>query len=178
MAVYPFEGRKPYVHSTAYVFPGATVIGDVTIGERVWIGPGAVIRGDYGSIEIGDYSAVEDNCVIHARPGERTRIGKHVTLGHSCVVHTAEIKDWAIIGMNSVVSDFAGVGEWAVVAEGAVVPTRGGVPDRSVAAGVPAKIIGRINDEYVSLWTRYKENYNSFCTRYPPFIPGEAHGGR
>ena len=74
MGIYSFEGRIPRIKDSAYVFPNATVIGDVEIGEQVWIGPGAVLRGDYGSIYVGDYSAVEDNCVIHARPGERTYI--------------------------------------------------------------------------------------------------------
>jgi phenylacetic acid degradation protein len=174
MGIHNFEGRVPRIHSSSYIFPTATVIGDVTIGEQVWVGPGAVLRGDYGTIVIDDFSAVEDNCVVHARPGEKTTIGKHVTLGHGCVIHTSTIQDWAIIGMKAVVSDFAEVGVWAVVAEGAVVPNRVSIPSKAIAAGVPAKVIGSVSDEYISLWTTYKQNYNSFCKRYPPFIEG-AH---
>ncbi|MHB1663481.1 MAG: gamma carbonic anhydrase family protein, partial [Thermoplasmataceae archaeon] len=88
MTVFEFEGRVPEIAESSYVFHNATVIGAVKIGENVWVGPGAVIRGDYGEIIVGDGTAVEDNCVIHARPGERTIIGKNVTLGHSCVIHT------------------------------------------------------------------------------------------
>ncbi|MHB8360791.1 MAG: gamma carbonic anhydrase family protein [Thermoplasmataceae archaeon] len=166
MAVYEFEERVPELSKSCFVFGNATVIGKVTIGENVWVGPGAVIRGDYGEIIIGDGTAVEDNCVIHARPGEKTIIGKNVTLGHSCVIHTAEIEDNATIGMKSVVTDFAKVGKWAVIAEGSVVKKGQVIPDEAIAAGVPAKEIGKVKDEFKVQWTVYKKNYQSFCSRY------------
>ena len=72
MAVYEFEGRSPTVAPSAYVHPSAEIIGLVTIGQGCWIGPGARLRGDYGEIRLGDGTSVEDNCVVHARPGERT----------------------------------------------------------------------------------------------------------
>lgn len=166
MPVYEFEGKHPEVDPSAYIFPTAVVIGNVTIGKEVWIGPGAVIRGDYGEIVIGDYTAVEDNVVVHARPNERTTVGKHVTIGHLSVIHTPTIHDWAVIGMGSTVSDFAEIGEWAAVAEGAVVRNRSVVPNHGIAAGVPAKVIGETTEEYRALWTDYKKNYNTFCRRY------------
>lgn len=166
MPVYEFEGRVPVIDPTAYVFPNATVIGKVTLGRNVWVGPGAVLRGDYGEIEVGDFTAVEDNVVVHARPSEKTTIGKHVTLGHLSVIHTPAISDWAVIGMGATVSDFARIGEWAAVAEGAVVRNKAEIPPGAIAAGVPAKVIGEISDSYRELWTSYKENYNTFCRRY------------
>ncbi len=166
MGIFSFEGRRPIVHNGAYIFPNASVIGKVSVGENVWIGPGAVVRGDYGEVEIGDFTAVEENCIIHARPGEKTAIGKHVTLGHGCIIHTGTIEDWAVIGMGAVVSDFAKIGEWAAVGEGAVVKNRSEIPAQSIAVGVPAKVVGKIDDDYRKMWTDYKWNYNSFCERY------------
>lgn len=121
MAIYEFEGRKPRLGQGTYVHPSAEVIGDVSVGNNCWIGPGARLRGDYGTIVIGDGASIEDNCVVHARPGEITRIGAHVTVGHAAVIHNATVHDYAVIGMGAIVSDWANVGEWAVVAEGAVV---------------------------------------------------------
>ncbi len=166
MTSYAFEGRKPVIDRTAYIFPSATVIGDVVIGEHTWIGPGAVLRGDYGRIEVGGYTAIEDNCVVHARPGETTRIGSHVTMGHNAVVHTSTIKDWAVIGMGSVVSDFAVLGEWSAVGEGAVVKNNDDIPDRKIAVGIPAKVVADVNEKYIELWKSYKERYNAFCKSY------------
>jgi phenylacetic acid degradation protein len=164
--IYEFEGKVPEISKSAYVFENATIIGNVHIGSNVWIGPGAVLRGDYGEISVGSYSAIEDNCVVHARPHEKTSIGEHVTVGHLSVIHTGIIKDYAVIGMNSTVSDFATVGTWAAIGEGAVVKNGAAIPDKAIAVGVPAKVIGEVSQEYMEIWKKYKENYNSFCRRY------------
>ena len=91
MSVAGFEGRSPCLGAGTWVHPSADVLGDVTVGERCWIGPGARLRGDYGRIVVGDCCAIEDNCVVHARPGEICTIGSWVTLGHGCIVHNASV---------------------------------------------------------------------------------------
>jgi carbonic anhydrase/acetyltransferase-like protein (isoleucine patch superfamily) len=167
MTVQAFEGRTPRIGAGTWVHPSADVFGDVTIGERCWVGPGARVRGDYGTIEIGPGSAVEDNVVIHARPGGTTSIGEWVTLGHGSIIHTATIRSWATIGMGAIVSDWSEVGVWAVLAEGTVVPRRFVVPERRIALGVPARIIEKlVDDEYVTDWTRYKAIYSDLARRY------------
>ena len=111
MTVASFEGKIPRIGEGSYVHPSADVFGDVTIGRGCWVGPGARIRGDYGTIVLGDYCSVEDNCVIHARPGEQTTIGDWVTLGHGAVIHNVKlVGDYAIIGMGGIVSDWVVIG--------------------------------------------------------------------
>ncbi|MGB9635647.1 MAG: gamma carbonic anhydrase family protein [Thermoplasmata archaeon] len=166
MAVYSFEGRNPKIGNTSYISRDAVIIGDVQIGEGCFIGPGAKIKGDYGSISIGDFTSVQENCVIHARPEKRTTIGKYVTVGHGAIVHTAEVRDYAVIGMGSIISDFAVVGVWAVVGEGAVVKNNQEIPDESIAVGIPAKIIGKIDENYKDTWLKFKEIYVGLCKRY------------
>lgn len=166
MAVYSFEGRKPKIHASSYVAPDATIIGDVEIGERCFIAPGAKIKGDYGKIVIGGCTSIQENCIIHARPEMDTKIGNYVTVGHGAIVHTAEVKDYSIIGMGSIVSDFAKVGVWAVIGEGAVVKNNQEIPDECIAVGVPAKIIGKVDEEYKKTWLQFKEIYASLCHRY------------
>jgi carbonic anhydrase/acetyltransferase-like protein (isoleucine patch superfamily) len=167
MSVRSFEGKTPSIGKGTWIHPSADVFGDVTIGERCWIGPGARIRGDYGTIVIGSGTAVEDNCVIHARPGDRTRIGDWVTLGHGCIVHNATIHDWVIIGMGGIVSDWAVIGEWAVVAEGAVVHQHVEVPEGRIVVGVPAREIEKQVDEaHRERWTRFKRMYADLARRY------------
>jgi carbonic anhydrase/acetyltransferase-like protein (isoleucine patch superfamily) len=166
VSVYSLNGRTPVIDESSYVSESAAVIGRVTIGKNVWIGPGATMRGDYGEIYIGDYSAVEENCVLHARPGEKTVVGQHVTLGHGSIIHTGTVRDWAVIGMGAIVSDFAVVEKWAAVGEGAVVKNRDLIPEESIAVGIPAKVIGKITEEYKKTWTEYKGRYNSFSLQY------------
>ncbi|MEM3513086.1 MAG: gamma carbonic anhydrase family protein, partial [Thermoplasmata archaeon] len=95
-----------------------------------------------------------------------TRIGNYVTVGHGAIVHTAEVKDYAVIGMGSIVSDFAKVGVWAVIGEGAVVKNNQEIPDENIAVGVPAKVIGKIDEEYKKTWLQFKEIYAGLCLRY------------
>ncbi len=163
-----YEGKTPVIGPGAYVHPSADVFGDVRIGDGCWIGPGARIRGDYGRIVIGRCTSIEDNCVIHARPGEQTTIGDWVTVGHAAVVHNATIQDWAILGMGCIVSDWADVGRWAVVGEGAVVRQNQKIPAERIAVGVPAQVIEkRVGDEYQAQWRHFKETYVDLARRYP-----------
>lgn len=167
--IYEFEGKRPEIGKGTYVAESAVIIGDVRTGKKCFIAPGAVLRGDYGSIVVGDGSAIEDNVVVHARPGETTVIGKHVTVGHGAIIHTARIDDWTVIGMGAIVSDFAEVGRWAAVGEGAVVKNRQKIPEESIAVGIPAKVLDRkISEEYMKQWTEFKKIYEGLAEkRYP-----------
>lgn len=168
MTLGSFEDKKPRLGARTYVHPSADVLGDVTIGRGCWIGPGARIRGDYGTIVIGDHCSVEDNCVIHVRPGEKTTIGNWVTIGHAAVIHNVKmVDDYAIIGMAAVVSDWAVIGEWSVVGEGAVVRQGQEIPAEHIAVGVPARVLDKsVSDEYKAQWTRFKQTYVDLARRY------------
>ena len=165
MAIYQLEDRIPKIGKDTYIAELAEVIGRVIIGNNCYIGHGAIIRGDYGTIEIGDYSIIEDNCVLHARPDEKCTIGNRVTIGHGAIIHNATIHDWVVVGMGAVVSDYAVVGEWAVIGEGCVVRNNQQIPDGKVAVGVPAKVIADVKDDYKELWTRYKGVYAELAKR-------------
>jgi len=167
MAVYEFEGRIPSIGNNSYVSHSASIIGKVTIGEECYIAPGASVKGDYGEIEIGSGTSIQDNVIIHARPGEKTTIGNNVTLGHGCIVHNATVKDEAVVGMGAIVSDYAVVGRWSIVGEGAVVRAHFEVPDGKIVVGVPAKVIGDIQDHHKEELARFKHIYQDLAKRYP-----------
>ncbi|MFW9927259.1 MAG: gamma carbonic anhydrase family protein [Candidatus Thorarchaeota archaeon] len=167
MTIYEFEGRVPIIGKSSYVSSSASVIGKVTIGEECYIAPGAVVKGDYGEIRIGDGCSVQDNVIIHARPSEITIIGNNVTLGHGCIVHNAKIKDEAVIGMGAIVSDYAVVGKWCIVGEGAVVRARFEIPDERIVVGIPAKEIGDVQEKHKEELSRFKSIYRDLAGRYP-----------
>jgi carbonic anhydrase/acetyltransferase-like protein (isoleucine patch superfamily) len=168
MSIYEFENKKPRIGKDTFIFKSADIIGDVVIGENCYIGPGARIRGDYGSIRIGSNTAVEENVVIHARPDNVTKIGNNVTIGHGSIIHNATIQDWAVIGMGAIVSDWTEIGRWAVVAEGAVVKNKQKIPNKAIAVGVPAKIVSEISKKYEKQWTEYKKIYSDLArNRFP-----------
>jgi carbonic anhydrase/acetyltransferase-like protein (isoleucine patch superfamily) len=166
MALYEFEGKRPEIGKTSFVPETADVIGDVVIGEGCFIGVGARIRGDYGSIRIGDRTSVQENVVIHARDGDQTVVGSNVQLGHGCILHNCTVKDNAVIGLGAILTDFSVVGDWAIVGEGAVV--RGEIPDGAIAVGVPAKVIGQVGEKQKAEWQYYKDKYAELAAvRYP-----------
>jgi len=166
MVLYRFDGKEPSIGKETYVSRSAEVIGNVIIGERCYIGPGAKIRGDYGSIRIGNRTSIEENCVLHARPGETCKVGDMVTVGHGSILHNCTVNDYAVIGMGAIVSDYAVVGVWAVVGEGCVVKNRQVVEDQKIVVGVPAKIVGAVSEEYRKLWTSYKNLYAELALKY------------
>ena len=166
MALYEFEGKRPSIGTGSFVPESADVIGDVTLGEDCFVGVGARIRGDYGTIVIGSRTSVQENVVIHARDGDLTQVGSNVQLGHGCILHNCTVKDNAVIGVGAIISDYAVVGDWAIIGEGAVV--RGDVPDGAIAVGVPAKVVGQVSEQQKEEWLYYKNKYAELArVRYP-----------
>jgi carbonic anhydrase/acetyltransferase-like protein (isoleucine patch superfamily) len=96
---YRFDNRQPVVGTGTYVSETALIIGDVKIGNNCYIGHGVILRGDYGTIVIGDESAVEEGVVIHAPPQECCSVGHSVVIGHGAIIHAKRIGDSAGIGM-------------------------------------------------------------------------------
>ena len=166
MGIYAFEDRHPHIAPTAYVSPTAQIIGDVAIGERCYIGHGAILRGDYGSIQIGDETAIEEGVIIHARPDDWTRIGKRVTVGHGAMVHNATIRDEAVIGMRAVISDFSDVGIGAIIGEMGLVRNGQTIPPHKVAVGVPVKVVGDVEERHSDMTRWAKELYVALAAKY------------
>jgi carbonic anhydrase/acetyltransferase-like protein (isoleucine patch superfamily) len=166
MALYVFEGKKPRVGEGSFVAESATVIGDVEIGKKVYVGHGVILRGDYGRIFVGDGTALEEGVIVHARPKDKTIFGQRVTVGHGAMIHNATIKDFAVIGMRSTISDFSVVGEWAIIGEMSLVKRNQEIPDSSVAVGCPAKVISDVTAEQKEFWSYGKELYIEMAERY------------
>jgi phenylacetic acid degradation protein len=166
MPIYSFEGKRPQIAFSAYIAPTAIVIGNVTIGESCYIGHGAILRGDYGAIEIGDETAVEEGVIVHARPNNQTRIGRRVTIGHGAMIHNAVVCDGAVIGMRAVVSDDSKVGEGSIVGEAGLVKSKQVIPAGKVAVGVPVRVVGDVGEQHSRMTKSAKEIYVALARRY------------
>lgn len=164
--IYAFDGHIPEIGKGTYVSETATVIGNVKIGDNCYIGHGSIIRGDYGRIEIGSKTAVEEGVIIHAQPDETAVIGNDVTIGHGAVVHSHKIGDWAVIGMGAILSLDSSIGAGAIVAEGAIVKMNQDVPEKVMVAGAPAKVIREIAEKDIELWTWGKQLYVDLAKKY------------
>ena len=164
--LYQFDGKRPIVGEKAYVSDTARVIGDVVIGGCCYIGHGAILRGDYGRIEIGNGTAVEEGAIVHAPPDDVNHIGRHVTIGHGAVVHGKQIGDFAVVGMGAILSIFSEIGQWTIIAEGSVVKMKQSIPARVVAAGNPARIVRDLSEKDQAFWTWGKQLYVDLAEKY------------
>ena len=145
----PFGGKKPRDEGAAFVAPNATVLGDVVLGPGSTVWYGAVLRGDDGTLTLGENTNVQDNAVLHCDPGGGVTLGRNVTVGHSALVHGCTVGDGSLIGMHATLLNHCVVGKNCIIGAGALVPEGMVIPDGSVAVGVPAKIIKQVSDAQV-----------------------------
>lgn len=166
MPCYAFEGVRPVVDAAAFVHPDAVLIGDVRVAAGCLVGPHASLRGDIGRIELERDSNVQDGCVLHTFPGRACVVRERGHVGHGAVLHGCTVGRNALIGMQAVVMDDAIIGEEAFVAASALVPAGMEVPARTLAAGVPVKILRPLRDEEVAWKSEGTEVYCHLARRY------------
>jgi phenylacetic acid degradation protein len=150
--VYAIDGLVPVVDPSAFVHPSAVLIGDVIVGAHAFIGPCASLRGDFGRIVVEEGANIQDHCTLHGFPGKDTVAGAESTIGHGAILHGCVVRRGALVGMNAVVNDNAEVGEHAVIAALAFVKAEARIPPRSLAAGIPARVLRELSAEELR-WT-------------------------
>jgi carbonic anhydrase/acetyltransferase-like protein (isoleucine patch superfamily) len=143
----PHGDASPEVALSAWVAPGAYVIGAVHLGEESSVWYGAVLRGDTEPIRVGARTNVQDGCILHADPGYPAVVGDDCVVGHRAVVHGCEIGEGCLVGMGATILNGAKIGEGSIVAAGALVPENKEFPPRSLIVGVPAKRIKDVSEE-------------------------------
>ncbi len=145
--VYAINGVTPVVHPEAYVHPRAVLIGDVIVGPRVYVAPGASLRGDFGRLVLEEGCNIQDNCVMHGYPGTDTVVGKDGHIGHGAVLHGCRLEPDVLVGMNAVVMDGAVVGKESVIAAMCFVKAGDQIAPRSLVAGMPGKVRRALTDK-------------------------------
>ena len=128
---------------TVYIAPNATIVGDVNLENNANIWYGAVLRGDEGTICVGEGTNIQDNAVVH----EKTTLGKFCTVGHGAIVHGCTVGDFCLIGMGAIILSGAVLGEGCMVGAGALVTGKTNAPAGSLLLGSPAKVIRPITEE-------------------------------
>jgi carbonic anhydrase/acetyltransferase-like protein (isoleucine patch superfamily) len=163
---YSFDGRVPSVGDGTYVSETAQVIGDVHIGSNCYIGHGAILRGDYGTIKVGNETVIEEGVVFHAPPNEACTIGNRVVVGHGAIIHSQTIGGSAMIGMGAILSIRSDVGSRSIIAEGAVVKQGQQVPASVVMAGNPSRKVREITKDDVDRQHMSVELYTNLAGKY------------
>lgn len=165
MPCYAIDGLSPVVHPNAYVHPTAVLIGDVIVGPDVYVGPCASLRGDFGRIRLMAGCNVQDTCVIHGFPDSDTVVEHNGHIGHGAVLHGCVVRHDALVGMNAVVMDEAEVGAFSIVAACAFVRAGLVLPERSLIAGLPAKVVRPLTDDEIRWKAAGTETYQALARR-------------
>jgi len=164
MALYEFNGKRPSIGEGTWIAPSAEIIGDVSIGKNCYIGFGAIIRADFGSIRIGNESAIEEAVIIHE--AEQVMIGNRVIVGHMAMLHDVTIHDNVLIGMQAMICAFSTIEEWAMIAEQSLVLRNSVIPSGKIFGGSPARQIGVTTPEHRKTLTWGQEVYADLPRRY------------
>ena len=147
---YKFKGYTPVVHTSSFVHPQAAVTGNVIIGKKCYIGPGAALRGDWGQIIIEDGCNVQENCTIHMFPGVTVLLKEAAHIGHGAIIHGATIGKNCLVGMNAVIMDNVELGDECIVGALSFIKQDEKIPARSLIVGNPGKIIKKVTDEMIN----------------------------
>src|SRR5258707_1442644 len=163
--VWSINGITPVVDASGFVHPSAVLIGDVIVGAGCYVGPLASLRGDFGRLEVRAGANIQDSCVMHGFPGTDTVVEEDGHIGHAAILHGCVVKRNALVGMNAVVNDNAVIGESAIVAAMAFVKAGMVVPERTLVAGVPAKIIRELSAQEMAWKVEGTQSYQELTRR-------------
>ena len=167
------------IHPTAFIAPGAAVMGDVTLGPDASVWYGSVLRGDMAPSVIGAQTCLQDGTVVHVDEGVPCTIGRRVGVGHRVILHGCTVADECLIGMGSVLLNNVRIGTGSVVAAGAVIPEGMEVPPRSLVMGVPGRIVRTVDtalaERITETWSHYVEQARAHRAGRFPLI-GQAGG--
>ncbi len=166
MSLYALDGKSPQLHSSVWIAPTASVIGDVHLGENASVWFGVVIRCDNEPIVIGRDSNIQDNSVLHSDPGKPLTIGEGVTIGHNATVHGCTIGDNSLIGIGAVVLNNAVIGKNCLIGAGALVTERAVIPDNSLVLGSPASVKKQLGEGVIAALRVSAQHYVENAKRF------------
>ncbi len=180
--ILPFGGKYPQIHESAFVAPGACIIGDVTIHAEASIWYNCVLRGDIHRIEVGARSNVQDGSVFHVegpRPdtdGLPTIIGEDCVIGHMALVHGAVVEDRGFVGMGAIAMDDSRIGEGGMLAAGALLSPGKAIPAGEIWVGRPAKFFRKQDAAQIEKVRFQSERYCRLAERHLAQLRGQSDG--
>lgn len=164
--IHHFLGSQPNIHPTAWVAPGATVVGAATLGEEVSVWFYATIRADINAITIGPRSNIQDGAVIHVADAYGAHIGELVTVGHQAIVHACTVDNEVLVGMGAIIMDGAEIGARSIIGAGALITGGTKIPPGSLVLGSPAKVVRSLLPEEQSGIKVWAERYVTLSRVY------------
>lgn len=164
--IFPFKNKKPSIHTTVFIAPGAHVIGDVRIakGASVWFA--AVLRGDINAIRVGENTNIQDGCVLHVDHDKPCILKKSIIMGHQATAHACTVEDGVLIGIGARILSGAHIGSFSLIGAGALVKENDRIPERSLVLGVPGRVVRKLTDKEINNHIRWAKRYRDIAKEY------------
>ena len=168
--ILPFKNKKPRIHSSVFIAPGAHVIGDVKLDRGVSVWFTAVLRGDLAPIRVGEGTNVQEGCVLHVDYEQPCILKKGIIMGHQAVAHACTVEDGVLIGIGAKILSGAHVGAFSLIGAGALVLENAKIPERSLVLGVPGKVVRRLTAREVAEHVLHAHRYKKLAAIYKKYL--------
>ena len=166
----PFKSKSPKIHASAFVAPGAHVIGDVAIGRRSSVWFTAVLRADINRIRVGEGTNIQDGCLLHVDHDEPCVLKDHIVMGHQATAHGCTVADGVLIGIGARILSGARIGAYSLIGAGTVVREHAVIPPRSLVLGVPGKVVRTLTRAEVASQVAWAERYAKLAGEYKKYL--------
>ena len=164
--IIPFRNRNPRIHPSVFVAPGASVIGDVTIGSGSSVWFSAVLRADIHKIRVGKNTNIQDGCLLHVDEDKPCVLKNGIVMGHQATAHACIVEDGVLIGIGARILSGATVGAFSLIGAGALVLENAIIPERSLVLGVPGKIVRKLTPKEVAGHILWAKRYAALAREY------------
>ena len=168
--ILPFKNKKPQIHSSVFIAPGAHVIGDVKLDRGVSVWFTAVLRGDIAPIRVGADTNIQDGCVIHVDHHQPCILKKGIIMGHQATAHACTVEDGVLIGIGARILSGATVGAFSLIGAGALVLENAVIPERALVLGVPGKVIRQLTSKEVAAHIPHARRYKELAAIYKKYL--------
>ena len=164
--ILPYRGAYPTIHPTAFVAPGADVIGKVRLAKHSSIWFGCVLRADVNRIVIGEATNIQDGSIMHVDDASPCLIADHVHVGHHANLHGCVVERGAMIGIGAIVLSRCHIGAEAIVGAGSVVLEGTRIPPRTLAVGAPARVVRKLTSRDIGYIQKWVKKYMGLAKDY------------
>jgi len=164
--VLPYLEHAPVIGEDVFIAPHAAVIGQTTLGDRVSVWFGAVLRGDIAPVMVGEGTNIQDNSVLHVGSHEPCVVGRHVVVGHNAVLHGCTVEDGCVVGMGAIVLNRAVIGQGSVIGAGSLITQGTVIPPYSLVLGSPGQVARELTEEERKHHAQYAPKYVKVAVNY------------
>lgn len=166
----PFRGKKPSIHPSAFVAPGAHIIGDVRVGKNSSVWFGAVLRGDIQSIQVGEITNIQDGCVLHVDRDKPCILKNGIIMGHQATAHACLVEDGVLIGIGARILSGARIGAFSLIGAATLVKENDVIPPLSLVLGVPGRVVRKLTEKEAAAHIALADRYNKLADVYKKYL--------